>query len=151
LRQSRSAFWLASFGTNRWFAGLVICMVLPWLVGLSGLVGESGFVALLWIGFFWAMLLVMLMPLLLFGGPSSGPGPSDDGGPGPDSGNDRQPPPRPIGGIPLPDAEQAARRLRGPHKPRRSVHRRGPARERERPPLRTLSLPPQSSPRHRAV
>jgi hypothetical protein len=39
----------------------------------------------------------------------------DDGGGG--GGNDRlpsHPKPRPTGGVPLPDAEQAARRLRGP-------------------------------------
>jgi hypothetical protein len=39
----------------------------------------------------------------------------DDGGGG--GGNDRlqpQPKPRPTGGIPLPDAEQSSRRLRGP-------------------------------------
>ena len=91
----RSRFWLR-------FAVLVACIAVPWMVALVGSLGEQGFVVLSWIGLAWGVLLVGLSPLLLFRGPGPDPGPSDDDGPGPE--DDRQPPDRPIGGIPLPDA-----------------------------------------------
>jgi hypothetical protein len=120
----RSRFWLR-------FAGVVICIVIPWSVALVATVGEQGFVVLAWIGLLWGLLLVGLAPLLLFRGPGPDPGPSDDDGPGPE--DDRQPPRRPIGGIPLPDAEPPTARVRGPHPPRPAPRRHRPARQRERP------------------
>ena len=125
----RSRFWLR-------FSGLVTCMVLPWLAALLGAAGEQGTVTLLLLGLAWALLLVTLAPLLLFRGPGWDPGPSDDGGGGPGPEDDRRGPDSPIGGIPLPDADQPALRLRGPHRPRRPVHPRRAAPERERRPSR---------------
>jgi hypothetical protein len=123
----RSRFWPR-------LAALVVCMILPWMTGLLGPVADGGFVVLLWGGFGWAMMLAMLAPLLLFRGPGVDPGPPDDDGPGPS--DDRPPPRRPTGGIPLPDAEQPATRVRGPHRPGGAAGRRRPVRERERRPLR---------------
>ncbi|HYB26759.1 MAG TPA: hypothetical protein VEF89_09115 [Solirubrobacteraceae bacterium] len=128
----RSRFWWR-------FGAVVICIVLPWTVALVGSVGEHGFIVLSWIALAWGVLLVGLAPLLLFRGSGPDPGPSDDDGPGPE--DDRQPPHRPIGGIPLPDAEQPTTRVRGPHPPRPAAHPRRSARERERP-LRLLPLRP---------
>jgi len=130
----RSRFWLR-------FAAVVICIVTPWTVALVGAVGEPGFVVLSWIGLAWGVLLVGLAPppLLLFRGSGPDPGPSDDDGPGPE--DDRQPPHRPIGGIPLPDAEPPTTRVRGPHRPRPAANPRRSARERERP-LRLWQLRP---------
>jgi hypothetical protein len=125
----RSRFWLR-------FAGLVTCMILPWMVSFAGVVGEQAVVTLLLLGLAWALLLVALAPLLLFRRPGSDSGSSDDsgGGAGPDDG--RPPPHPPIGGIPLPDAEQPASRVRDPHSPRHPVRRRRGAREHERQPSR---------------
>jgi hypothetical protein len=125
----RSRFWLR-------FAGLVTCMVLPWMVGLLAPLGEQAVFALLLLGLAWALLLVALAPLVLFHGAGSDPGPSDDSGGGPGPEDDGRPPPRPPGGIPLPDAEQAASRVRGPHRPRRPTPARRAAPERERRPSR---------------
>lgn len=125
----RSRFWLR-------LSGLVTCMVLPWIVALVGTDGEQGAVTLLLIGLGWALLLVALAPLLLFRGPGSDSGPSDDSGGGPGPKDNRQPPNRPIGGIPLPDAEPPASRARGPHPARRPVRSRRAGRGRERRPSR---------------
>lgn len=85
---------------------------------------------------------VMLVPMLLYRRPGGSPDSSDDdggggGGPGPPR---PARPPRPRGGVPLPDAEQArvrirehGRRLTGGRRTRR------PAREPGRRPLRTPS------------
>lgn len=125
----RSRFWLR-------FAALVTGMVLPWMVELVAPVSEQAGLKLLFLGLVWALVLVALAPLLLFRASGSDPGPSDDGGGGPGPEDDRRPPDRPIGGIPLPDAEQPASRVRGPHQPRHSVRPRRAARERERRPSR---------------
>lgn len=129
----RSRFWLR-------FAGLVTCIGLPWLVDLSAGFGEDVAWVLLLAGLGWALLLVALAPLLLFRRPDSDPGSSDDadGGPGPGDGG--RSPQRPIGGIPLPDAEQSASRVRGPHTARRIARRRRAGRERERRPSRLSPL-----------
>lgn len=114
--------------------GFVIAMAVPWMVELPSAISERGSLTPVWIGLGWGLLLVSLAPVLLFHGTAPEPGSSDDSGTGPD--DDLQPPDRPIGGIPLPDAEQAAKRVRGPH-PRRSATRpRRPAPEPERRPLR---------------
>lgn len=133
----RSRFWLR-------FCGLVTCMVLPWLAALTGAAGEQGTVTLLLVGLAWALLLVTLAPLLLFHGPGGDSGPSDDGGGGPGPEDDAGGPDRPGGGIPLPDADPPAVRVRGPHTPQRPWHPRRaaprhaprPERERERRPSR---------------
>jgi hypothetical protein len=140
----RSRFWQR-------FAGLVICMFLPWMVGLVGALSEQAAFTLLCLGLAWALLLVALAPLLLFRGPGSDPGSSDDGGGGPGPGDDRRPPDRPVGGIPLPDGAQPASRVRGHHTPRRAVHPRRAVRGRERRPSRVLRMRPWPSLRHRAV
>ncbi len=129
----RSRFWQR-------FAGLIICMVLPWLVALVQPAGEQAVLTLLLLGLAWALLLVALAPLLLFRRPGSDPGPSDDSGgdSGPD--DDRPRPPHPIGGIPLPDAEQPASRRRGPHSPQPPAWPRRAAPQRERRPSRVRSL-----------
>lgn len=127
----RSRFWLR-------FSGLVTCMVLPWLAALAGVGGEQETVTLLLVGLAWALLLVTLAPLLLFRGPGGDFGSSDDSGGGPGPEDDRGGPDRPVRGIPLPDADPPAFRLRGPHTPRRPLHprRAAPERERERRPSR---------------
>jgi hypothetical protein len=125
----RSRFWLR-------FAVLVSCMVPPWTVGVVAPVSKHGVPTLLLLGLAWALLLVALAPLLLFHGAGSDPGPSDDPGGGPGPGHDRPTPPRPIGGIPLPDADPPSSRVRGPHRPHRPLRPRRGDRERERRPAR---------------
>ncbi len=120
----RPRFWLR-------FAGLVTIMVLPWIVELVVPVGEQAAITLLLAGLVWALVLVALAPLLLFRASGSDPGPSEDGGGGPGPEDDPRPPDRPIGGIPLPDAQQPASRVRGPHRLRPDMHPRRIVRERE--------------------
>jgi hypothetical protein len=131
----RPRFWLR-------FAALVTCMVVPWMVGVVVAVGEQAAFMLLMLGLAWALVLVTLAPLVLFWGPGSDPGPSDDtgGGPGPGPDDDRPAPYRPIGGIPLPDGDQPAKRRRGPHRPRHPARPRRVAPERERRPSRLSPL-----------
>jgi hypothetical protein len=121
----RSRFWLR-------FAGLVLCMIVPWMVALAAAGGEEAFFTLLWAGLAWGMLLAVLGQLLLFHPPDRDTGPSDDDGRGPGPDDDPRPPDRPRGGIPLPDADQPATRVRGPHSPRPAWHVRRSTRERER-------------------
>jgi hypothetical protein len=113
----RSRFWLR-------VGGLVTCMALPWMVGPFAAVGEQAAGALLWIGTVWMLLLIAFVPLLLFRRGGSEPGPPDDGGGGLGPEHDGPPPHRPIGGIPLPDAEQPSSRVRGSHPSRRGVRPR---------------------------
>lgn len=131
----RSRFWLR-------FAGLVVGIVLPWVVGLIASVGEQAALTLLLLGLAWALLLVALAPLLLFRRAGSDPGSSDDpgGGPGPGPDDDRQPPDRPMGGIPLPDSEPPSSRVRGPHGPWRPARPRRASREPKRRPSRVRSV-----------
>lgn len=133
----RSRFWLR-------LAGLVICMALPWMVGLVVAVGEQAAGALLWIGTVWMLLLVAFVPLLLFRRGGSEPGPQDEGGGGPGPEHDGPPPHRPIGGIPLP-TERRSSRVRGPHAPRRGVRPGRATRERERRPSRLWPIRPWPS------
>ena len=119
------------------FAALLICMLAPWLVDLVAPLGLQAGVSLAFAGLAWGLLLVALAPFVLFGRAGHDPGPSDDsdGGLGPD--DSPQPPPPPIGGIPLPRADGAGRRVRKPSIPRREPHPRGPARP---PARRTVGL-----------
>jgi hypothetical protein len=132
-RRRRPRFWARS-------AGLAICVPLPELVliaGLAvGLIGEQALAGLLWGGFAWGLGLAAVSPLVLFRGPTSAPGGSDAGENGPDPPDDRPPAPRPIGGIPLPDAEQSSIRIRGPHSRPGIAHRPKPAHEPRRRPSR---------------
>jgi hypothetical protein len=137
----RSRFWLR-------FGGLVFCMVVPWIVALVAALGEQVQFVLLCLGLAWALVLVALAPVLLFGGPGSDSGSSDDGGPGRGPDDDRRPPHRPIGGIPLPDAEQSTSRLRGPHTTGHPLRTRRGARERERRPARMWQMRRWPSLRH---
>lgn len=111
-------------------------MIVPWIIELPSAVSEQGSLTLVWIGLGWGLLLVALLPVLLFRGPVLDSGPSDNSGPDPGPEHDPQPPDRPIGEIPLPDAEQPAKRVRGPHTPRPATRPRRPARDPERRPLR---------------
>jgi len=132
----RPRFWLR-------FAGFALCVTLPHVILISGsalgLVGEAAAGAMLWGGFLWGFGLVALAPLLLFRGPGPSCGPSHDGPDGPDPRQDPPSPVRPIGGVPLPDAEQSSMRTRGPH-PRRSADQRRSAREPKRTPARLSPL-----------
>jgi hypothetical protein len=114
-------------------AGLAICMIVPWMVEVPSAVSEQGSLTPVFLGLGWGLLLAALAPRLLFLGTAVDPGSSDDSGPGPGPESDPQPP-RPIGGIPLPDADQLAKRVRGPHTPRHVAQPRRPAREPERRP-----------------
>jgi hypothetical protein len=137
----RSRFWWR-------LAGLAMCVTVPVLIlttGFSvGLVGEQAFGVLLWGGFIWGFGLAALAPLLLFYRPGSSPGPSDDGPDGPDPGDDGPRPRRPLGGVPLPDAQPSAMRTRGPHSRRHPVDPRRPAREPKRAPSRLWPVLPWS-------
>ena len=121
----RSRFWLR-------FAGLVSLMVLPWTVGLIAPFSDQALLTLLLVGLAWALLLVALAPWLLFRAADSDPGSSDEPGDGPGPEDDRRPPSRPVGGIPLPHADPPLGRVRGAHQLRRPVRARRAARERER-------------------
>jgi hypothetical protein len=118
------------------FTGVAICIVLPLMASLDGALGDQLRFVLVCLGLGWALLLVAMAPVLLFRSHGPDPGPSDEGGGGPGPGDDHRPPDRPIGGIPLPDAEQLASRARGPHASRRPARPRRGARERERRPSR---------------
>lgn len=129
----RSRFWLR-------FAGILIAMLLPDLVGILARLGEQAVWPLVLLGFAWSLLLLAPSGFLLFHRVGSDPEPDDgdDGGPGP--GDGRPTPPAPIGGIPLPDAEPSSTRLRDHLRPRRTGRPRRPARERERRPSRLWPL-----------
>ena len=136
----RSRFWWR-------LAGLVLCITLPTLVLVAGvglrLFGEDAAGTLLWGGFTWGFALAALSPVLLFHGPGWSPGPSQDGPDGPNPQDDWPPPRGPIGGVPLPDAQQSAIRTRGPHSRRRPRGPRRPAREPKRAPSRLWPLLPR--------
>jgi hypothetical protein len=82
-----------------------------------------------------------LMPILLFHGPDqSGPsGKNDDEDHGPGPGRNGPLPPRPIGRLPLPDAEPSSARTRGPLPLAPFRWPRRPAHEPDRTPSRLLS------------
>jgi len=119
-------------------------MAVPWAVALVGSVGDQLAFTLLMAGLGWGLLLVALAPLLLFRGPDLDSGPSDDGGSGPGPGggpeDDPQPPDRPMDGLPLPDAEPPAKRIRGPHRRRRPAPARRPAPEPDPRPVRPRAV-----------
>jgi hypothetical protein len=126
---------------ERRFGVFLVLVTLPEVVvviaATAGFVGDQ-VETLLLLSLFWGIALLPLASVLLFHGPGSDPGPSEDGGDDPDSGDDRPSPPLPLGGLPLPDAEQSSTRLRGP-RPRRgfSVRRRpAPQRQPRRTPAR---------------
>lgn len=122
------------------FAAFLLAAVLPELAvlvgGAAGLVGPEPVMPLL-IGLFWGLGILVLAPVLLFYGPAPGRGPSDggSGGQGP-AADPPSPTPPPIGGLPLPDAEQSVMRLRGPGRLRRGAAPRRGAPEPERSPAR---------------
>jgi hypothetical protein len=124
-RRSRFRLRLAGFG---------IAMAVPWMIELPSAISEQGSLAPILLALGWGLLLVALAPALLFRGVALDPGSSDDSGAGPD--DHPRPPDRPIGGIPVPDAEQSAERVRGPHTRPPATRPRRPAREPERSPLR---------------
>jgi len=125
----RSRFWLR-------LIGVAFVMLLPGLTAVLLQSDEQTAGALLWLGFVWGLAIAGAAAFLLFHREGPDPGPEDDEGEGPDSDDGRPTPPSPIGGIPLPDAEQSSTRLRD-HRPLPRVPRpRRPARRRERVPSR---------------
>lgn len=119
---------------ERRFVVFLFLVTLPEVAVVIG--AAAGFVrdqveTLLLLSLFWGIALLPLASVLLFHGPGSDPGPSEDGGDGPDSGDDRPSPPLPLGGLPLPDAEQSSTRLRGPRPKRGFRVRRRPAPQRQ--------------------
>jgi len=114
------------------FSAFAVAVTLPELVlecgSLAGAFRSGSFIIPLG-GLMWGLALLPLASFLLFHPPGFDPGQSDEGGEGPDSGEDPPSPTPPIGGLPLPDAEQSRTRLRGarPRRPsltpRRRVHR----------------------------
>jgi hypothetical protein len=124
------------------FAGFAVGVTLPEVLVLLGatvgMVGEQMVIPLL-VGLFWDLAVLALAPLLLFYGPGFDPGPSDDDdGSGP--GDGRPSPTPPIGGLPLPDAQQSAMRLRGPRRWRRTARSRRRNREPAHRPVRAQQL-----------
>ena len=136
------------------FALFSVIVALPELVVLLGfavgLIGEAAF-SLVMCGLMWGLTLVALAPFLLFQGPRSNPGQWDDGGDDSAPENDRPTPPRPRGGIPLPDAEQSRRRLRGYSSARRAVLPRRSAREPKPTPSHLRLLLPRPRPIRRGA
>lgn len=121
----RSRFWLR-------FAGVVIALFVPLLVGLLAQLGEQVAGPLLLSGLPWGILVVALSRFVLFDGPGFDPGSADGDDQGPGPGGGWPTPPAPIGGIPLLDAEPSSARLRDHRPPRRGVRPRRPVRQRER-------------------
>jgi hypothetical protein len=117
-------------------AGVVIAMLLPALVTIAAPLSDQAATTLFLLGLGWGLLLFALSSFFLFQGRDFESGPADDddggGGDGPGPEDDRPTPPAPIGGIPLPDAQQSATRLRDHPLPRPAVRPRRPVRDRER-------------------
>jgi hypothetical protein len=129
----RSRFGLRFAG---FVAGVTLPEVLALLAATLGIVSKETVVPLL-VGLSCGLVLLVLAPRLLFYGLGSDPGPpddDDDDGAGP--GDDRPSPTPPTGGLPLPDAQQSAMRLRGPRYWRRSARSRRRSREPARMPVR---------------
>lgn len=84
------------------------------LVGTSVGLLQVDTVGPLLLSLFWGLILVVLAPVFLFYGHDVDPGQSDEGEDGPEPGEDPPSPTPPIGGLPLPHAEQSRLRLRGP-------------------------------------
>lgn len=129
------------------FTLFLVGVALPDLATIGGfglgLIGDAAAVPLVMGGLMWGLALAALASFVLFYGPGSNPGPSDDGGDDFGPGDDRPRLPRPGGGIPLPDAVQSPMRLRGHPPARRAVRPRRPepAPRPSRSPRR-LPLPP---------
>jgi hypothetical protein len=117
-RQRRSHFWVR---------GLLAALALPAL--MAALVGvahqrvlpipdDGAGKELLTLLFLVGVIALMFVPGLLYGPSDASPGASesDDGGGGP--GPEPPSPDRPLGGIPLPDADQARARARDHHAPK---------------------------------
>jgi hypothetical protein len=90
----------------------------------------------------WFFSAILLAPAVIFGDPGSSPGSDGDGG----GGGGGPPPQRPVppapprGGIPLPDAEQSATRLRDHNRPApRRLTRRRPTHAPDRAPVAPAS------------
>lgn len=119
---------------ERRFVAFLFVVVLPEILvvigAAAGFIGDQADILLL-LGLFWGIVLLPLASLVLFHGPGFDPGQSDEGGDGPDSGDDRPSPPLPLGGLPLPDADQSSTRLRGPRPRRRFKVPRRPTPERQ--------------------
>ena len=105
-------------------------LLLPWMI-VDAMSVVFGFAT----GSPWLIGVAMLMfaPVLLLPGGSPTTGPSEDGG-GSGEPGDGPPPTKPIGGPPLPDAEQSTQRMRDHDRDRSSGD---PQRRRVREPGRT--------------
>ncbi|HWD84552.1 MAG TPA: hypothetical protein VG321_02295 [Solirubrobacteraceae bacterium] len=108
-RRSRFGLRLASF-----MVSVSLPEVVVWIGSLVGMIRSEPVVPLL-LCLFWALIVLVLAPILLFYGHDvDPPGPSDEGGDGPEPGEGPPSPTPPIGGLPMLNAEQSRLRLRGP-------------------------------------
>jgi hypothetical protein len=133
-RPRRSHFWVRAT-----LAALALPALLAAIFGLTRLHVaslEPAAKQLLTLLFLLGVVALMFIPGLLFRLSDPSPGPDDsDGGGGSGPGRPRPSPERPVGGIPLPDADQARARVRDHHAPKlHDVKRRGPAHEPRRTP-----------------
>jgi hypothetical protein len=135
-RRARFALRLATFTVIQTAPAVVLIAGAALRVRSEQAAGE-----LLTVCVFWVFLSPALMPILLFHWPDrrgpSGENDDEDHGPGPS--RDGPLAPRPIGGLPLPDADPSPVRARGPLPPRRFRWPRRPTREPGRRPSRLLS------------
>ena len=134
-RRARFALRLAMF---------TVIQTAPPVVLIAGaalrVLGEQAMDELVFVCVFSVFVSPVVMPILLFHGPDlSGPfGENDDEDHGPGPGRDGPLAPRPIGGLPLPDADPSPVRARGPLPLGRSRWPRRPTREPDRRPSRIL-------------
>lgn len=135
-RRARFALRLAMF---------TVIQTAPAVVLIAGaalrVLGEQAMDELLFVCVFSVFVSPVLMSILLFHGPDRrGPfGENDDEDHGPGPGRDGPLAPRPIGGLPLPDADPSPVRARGPLPLSRYRWPRRLTREPDRRPSRLLS------------
>ncbi len=98
------------------------CLVMLWVVLLAAGTVAVGVLRENMLGPLWLLLAVTALglgPACCYRRAASAPGSSDTGwGPGSGPGPPPSRPDRPLGGIPLPDADQSSERVRDHHRPR---------------------------------
>jgi hypothetical protein len=137
-RQRRSHFWVRAS-----FAGLALPAFMAVLVGVARqrvlpLPDHGAGKELLTLLFLVGVIALMFVPGLLYQPSDPSPGTSESGGGGAGPGPPRPSPDRPLGGVPLPDADQARARARDHQTPRLGDRqRRRPAHRPRRTPAET--------------